>query len=163
MGTRREAVGPGDMVDRLGRVTNAHDLQGVGACFAIDYRLEMPNHPDRDFVGRDQVLRNWGQIFAGVPDISVNARWVGRGDTAWSEWEMRGTRLDGSPHLMRGVIIFKVRDGEFSSARFYVEPVDGGGVRIDEAIGQVIHAGAAPPVRGPGDQVAGAASEGAGR
>lgn len=74
METMREPVGPGDLVERLCRATNAHDLQGIGACFAIDYRLEMPTHPGRDFVGRDQVVRNRGQIFAGVPDIAVEAR-----------------------------------------------------------------------------------------
>jgi ketosteroid isomerase-like protein len=137
----REPAGPGELVERLRRVTNEHDLEGVGACFATDYRLEMPTHPGRDFVGRQQVLRNWGQIFAGVPDITVDARWVADGDTAWSEWEMHGTRRDGSPHLMRGVIIFRVRDGEFSSARFYVEPVEQGGVGVDEAIRQTVAVG----------------------
>jgi ketosteroid isomerase-like protein len=140
----RELAGAGDLVERLRRVTNEHDLQGVGACFASDYQLEMPTHPDRDFVGREQVLSNWGEIFAGVPDIKVDARWVTDGDTAWSEWEMRGTRRDGSPHLMRGVIIFQVRDGEFSSARFYVEPVEQGGVGVDEMIRQTVKVGTVP-------------------
>jgi ketosteroid isomerase-like protein len=137
----REPAGPGELVERLCRVTNEHDLQGVGACFATDYRLEMPAHPGRDFVGREQVLRNWGQIFAGIPDITADARWVADGDTAWSEWEMRGTRRDGTPHLMRGVIIFRARDGEFSSARFYVEPVEQGGIGVDEVIRQTVAAG----------------------
>jgi ketosteroid isomerase-like protein len=133
--------GPGQLVDRLRRVTNDHDLAGIGACFAADYRLEMPVHPGRAFVGREQVVRNWGQILAGVPDITVEATWVAEGDLAWSEWEMRGTRRDGTPHLMRGVIIFRVRDGQFSSARFYVEPVEAvepGAARIDEVVRQTV-------------------------
>lgn len=163
METLRELAGPGDLVERLCRVTNEHDLAGVGACFAVDYRLEMPTHPGRDFVGREQVLRNWSRIFAGVPDIAVDARWVTDGDTAWSEWEMRGTRRDGSPHLMRGIIIFRVRDGEFSSARFYVEPVEQGGLGVDEAISQTVQVGAAPTVSGPGAVAPGAESAGTGR
>ncbi len=139
----REPASPGDLVERLCRVTNDHDLQGVGACFATDYRLEMPAYPGRDFVGREQVLRNWGQIFAGVPDIVVDARWVTDGDEVWSEWEMRGTRRDGTPHLMRGVIIFQVQSGEFRSARFYVEPVKRGGSGVDETVRQTIEVGAA--------------------
>jgi len=41
-----------------------------------------------------------------------------------------GTRRDGAPHLMRGVIIFGVEAGKARSARFYLEPVEGisGGV-----------------------------------
>jgi ketosteroid isomerase-like protein len=159
----REPAGPGDLVERLCRVTNEHDLQAVGACFATDYRLEMPTHPGRDFVGREQVLRNWGQIFAGVPDIAVDTRWVTHGDTAWSEWEMRGTRRDGSPHLMRGVIIFRVRDGEFSSARFYVEPVEQGSVGVEEMIRQTVQVGTAPMASGPAAAAPSAGSEGAGR
>jgi ketosteroid isomerase-like protein len=158
----REDAGPGALVERLCRMTNEHDLQGVGACFAIDYRLEWPTHPDRDFVGRKQVLRNWGQIFAGVPDIAVDARCVSQGDTAWSEWEMRGTRRDGSPHLMRGVIIFQVRDGEFSSARFYVEPVEQGNIGIDDVIRQTVQVGATPIASDPVATASSAALEGIG-
>ena len=158
METMQEPVGPGDLVERLCLATNAHDLQGIGACFAIDYRLEMPTYPGRDFVGREQVLRNWGQIFAAVPDIAVEARWVTQGDTAWSEWEMRGTRGDGSPHLMRGVIIFRMRDGEFSAARFYVEPVEQGAIGIDEVTRQTVQVGAAPMASRPAATPPGAGS-----
>ena len=55
-------------------------------------------------------------------------------DSVWSEWEMRGTRLDGAPHLMRGVSIFKVSGDEFTSVRFYLEPVDQAGAGIDAAV-----------------------------
>jgi len=37
---------------------------------------------------------------------------------------MSGTRGDGTPHLMRGVIIFTVLDDRISAARFYLEPVE---------------------------------------
>ena len=62
--------------------------------------IEMAPEADNNFVGREQVLRNWGQILAAVPDIAVEARWVTQGDTVRSEWEMRGTRGDGSAHLI---------------------------------------------------------------
>src|SRR6478609_847418 len=103
---------PAAMVDRLARTTNAHDLDGLVDCFAVDYRNETPAHPARGFLGRDQVRRNWQQIFAAVPDLQaeVVARAVD-GHRVWSEWEHRGTRPDGSPHLMRGVMILDVVDG----------------------------------------------------
>jgi hypothetical protein len=64
-------------------------------------------------------------IFAGVPDITawVTARAV-RASSIWTEWEMNGTRLDGTRHAVRGVIIFAVQDGRATSARFYLEPVE---------------------------------------
>jgi hypothetical protein len=108
------------------------------SCFAVDYRNETPAHPARGFEGREQVRRNWEQIFAAVPDITVEARWVADGDTAWSEWEMRGTRRDGSPHLMRGVIIFGVAADEATWARFYLEPVQEGGDNADAAVRRAV-------------------------
>jgi len=124
----------GDLVAVIMDTVNRHDLDGLTACFAADYRNETPAHPARSFNGRDQVRRNWEQIFATVPDLSAAARWIADEHTAWSEWEMRGTRRDGQPHLLRGVVIFEVADGEARSARFYLEPVEAGGPDIDQTI-----------------------------
>ena len=63
------------------------------------------------------------------------------GDTAWTEWEMTGTRRDGSAHRMAGIVIFTVREGLAQSARFYLEPVDDGPATVDEAVrAQVVRA-----------------------
>ena len=126
------AFGPDGMVDRLCEATNAHDLEALVACFAPDYRNETPAHPERSFVGREQVRKNWQEIFAGVPDITseVLSRSV-NGNVVWSEWEHRGTRRDGSPHVMLGVAIFGVDDGIASWCRFYLEPVEVGGDDVD--------------------------------
>jgi len=61
--------GPQAMVESLVRATNDHDIDSLVACFAPDYDNETPVHPSRGFVGREQVRRNWEQIFAFVPDI----------------------------------------------------------------------------------------------
>ena len=123
------------MVDRLLRAVNEHDLEALVACFAADYRNETPVHPQRDFVGRTQVRRNWEQIFAFVPDVRATViRLTVDGDTAWSEWEMTGTRRDGTAHCMRGVILFGVRDGVACWARFYLEPVDQDDTNVDAAV-----------------------------
>ena len=67
---------PEAMVERLVRATNDHDVDALAACFAEDYENETPVHPARGFRGREQVRRNWEQIFAFVPD--VRAEVVGR-------------------------------------------------------------------------------------
>jgi ketosteroid isomerase-like protein len=144
MDERRNERGPGAMVERLRRAVNDHDLEALADCFTPDYRNETPAHPARGFEGRPQVRRNWQQIFAGVPDISAEVRWIADGTTAWSEWEMKGTRRDGSPHLMRGVVIFGVEGDQARWAHFYLEPVQEGGPAIDEAVRQGVGAGAAP-------------------
>ena len=126
--------GPGGLVERLCRAVNEHDIEALTSCFAPSYRNETPAHPARGFEGQAQVRRNWEQIFAGVPDISAEVRWIADEVTAWSEWEMRGMRRDGSAHLMRGVVIFGVERSESTWARFYLEPVQEGGDDVDAAI-----------------------------
>ena len=127
--------GPQALVDRLVRATNAHDVDAVAACFAHDYENETPVHPARGFRGREQVRKNWEQIFAGVPDVRADVvSCATAGDEAWTEWEMAGTRRDGTSHLMCGVIVFRVRDDLVQSARFYLEPVDDAGATVDDAV-----------------------------
>ncbi|MEA2210406.1 MAG: hypothetical protein QOF83_354 [Solirubrobacteraceae bacterium] len=135
-------AGPATVVQRLERATNEHDLETVVACFAADYRNETPAHPERGFTGRDQVRVNWSQIFAAIPDLTCEVLGCTvDGDTVWSEWEHRGTRPDGTPHLMRGVIIFGVADGLAAWARFYLEPVQMGAGTVDHAVQQQVRPG----------------------
>jgi ketosteroid isomerase-like protein len=129
---------PTSLVRRLAAATNAHDLDALVACFADDYLNETPVHPARGFRGAEQVRRNWAQLFAGLPDLSARVlATAGAGDTVWSEWEISGTRRDGTAHLMRGVIIFGVTAGQATSARFYLEPVEHVSGGVDAAISRV--------------------------
>jgi ketosteroid isomerase-like protein len=128
-----------EFTEKLRRAVDDHDLDALVACFSPDYRNETPAHPARGFNGRDQVRTNWQRIFGGVPDIRADVlRTAVDGGTIWSEWEMRGTRPDGEPHLMRGVIVFGVTDDRADWARFYLEPVDGGEGGVDAAISQFV-------------------------
>jgi ketosteroid isomerase-like protein len=109
---------------RVLEATNAHDVERIVGCFTPDYVNETPCHPARGFVGKEQVRRNWTGILAAVPDLvsSLLAEAVVDGEV-WSEWEMTGTRRDGTRHLARGVMIFRVEDDRARSCRFYMEPV----------------------------------------
>jgi ketosteroid isomerase-like protein len=127
--------GPRTLVERLQRATNDHDVDAVVSCFAEDYENETPLHPARGFRGREQVRRNWTQIFAFVPDLHAQVvRSAFDGETAWTEWEMTGTRRDGTAHLMRGVILFGAADGVAHWARFYLEPVVDDAGTVDDAV-----------------------------
>jgi ketosteroid isomerase-like protein len=117
------------------QAVNAHDLERLTGCFAADYVNETPAHPARAFRGRDQVRRNWEQIFAFVPDVHASVlRTAAAGDTVWTEWEMTGTRRDGTPHKMVGVVLFRIDDAVARWARFYLEPVDEDGTTVDDAV-----------------------------
>jgi ketosteroid isomerase-like protein len=127
--------GPAHAVEELARALNSHDLDALVACFDEDYVNETPAHPQRGFRGREQVRRNWTAIFGAVPDLRARVvRTAVDGDTVWSEWEHSGTRRDGTPHLLRGVVIFTVAGMAVRSARFFLEPVDYSSGGIDAAI-----------------------------
>jgi ketosteroid isomerase-like protein len=124
-----------DWSDALVAAVNAHDIDTLVDCFAEDYINETPAHPLRGFQGRDQVRRNWTSIFTGVPDIQVrHLRRAFDGPIVWSEMEMAGTRRDGAPHLMRGVVIFEVDQGRAQRARFYLEPVEEGSGDVNAVV-----------------------------
>lgn len=109
---------------RVLEATNAHDVERIVDCFTPDYVNQTPCHPARGFTGPEQVRRNWTAILAAVPDlVATVVDEVTSGDQVWSEWEMRGTRRDRTPHLMRGVMIFGVDGDRARSCRFYLEPV----------------------------------------
>jgi ketosteroid isomerase-like protein len=127
------------VVDRLREATNAHDLDAIVECFSEAYQNETPVHPGRGFTGRAQVRSNWQQILAAVPDVTADVlRQTVDDDVIWSEWEMRGTRRDGLPHMMRGVILFGVADDKATWARFYLEPVDAGQEDADAGVQRIV-------------------------
>jgi ketosteroid isomerase-like protein len=124
-----------EFLTRLVGATNDHDVEGIVVCFSDEYVNVTPCHPARGFTGREQVRRNWTTILGAVPDLVAEVGdFVEDGDRIWSEWEMRGTRRDGQPHLMRGVLVFTVRDGLATHLRFFLEPVDDAPVDADAAV-----------------------------
>ena len=126
-----------DVVGRLVAAANAHDLDALAGCFAPDYVNQAPAHPLRGFRGRDQVRRNWAAIFAGVPDIAARVTAAAAdGERVFTEWEMSGTRRDGTPHAMAGVIIFGIRGDQIVSARFYLEPVESASGDVNAAVAE---------------------------
>ena len=127
------------VIERIRDATNEHDLEALVAVFDPAVTSETPAHPQRTFQGADQVRRNWEQIFAGVPDLHAELlSAVVDGDTVWSEWDWRGTRRDGSPHRMRGVTIQRLAGDRVASVRFYMEPVEEGGVGPAEAVRRIV-------------------------
>jgi ketosteroid isomerase-like protein len=124
-----------DIFRRFVAAQNAHDIDAFVSCFAPDYSSEQPVHPDRAFVGSDQVRKNWTAMFAGVPDFRAELLdSATEGPTAWGEFEWHGTKSDGSPLLSRGVIIGTVRDGRLAAARLYMSDVEQAGRGVEAAV-----------------------------
>jgi ketosteroid isomerase-like protein len=138
----RPGEDPAAAVERLLESVNAHDLEAMVGCFAQDYVNVTPAHPQRGFGGSQQVRRNWSQLFAGVPDLRAEVLGTAvDGDRVWTEWDISGTRRDGAPFAMRGVVIFGVSGGVIASARFYLEPVEQASGDVDAHTARVVGAG----------------------
>lgn len=151
--TNDHTIDGADVLTRLERATNAHDVTALVTCFAPDYRNDTPAHPERSFTGRDQVRRNWEAIFSAIPDLTATVlRSAANGGEVWSEWEHRGTRRDGSAHVMRGVVIFGVANGLLNWARFYLEPVQEGGGNVDAAVRRQVAGVGLPPIQPPAER-----------
>jgi ketosteroid isomerase-like protein len=123
------------MLERITTAQNAHDAEVFASLFADDYRSTQPAHPARAFTGNQQVRDNWSAMFDGVPDF--RARLVDAcvdADVEWGEVEWSGHHADGSPFLMRGVMVLTLAHDRIASARLYVEPVEGDGEAIAEVV-----------------------------
>lgn len=125
---------PSAVLERFERAMNEHDVEALVDCFEPDYRSEQPVNPDRDFRGRETVRQRWTSIFASVPDFRAElVRTAVGDDSVWSEWRLQGTRGDGSPIDVRGVMIAGTNDDRIAWARVYWEQVGagGGGMRVE--------------------------------
>jgi ketosteroid isomerase-like protein len=126
---------PAEVLERLHRAMNRHDLEAFLDCIDPDYRSEQPAHPHRGFGGREQVERNWSALFAGIPDFRAELLATAvEGETSWAEWHWTGTRADDAPFDMRGVTLFAIENGRIVSGRLYMEEVEQTGEPIDETV-----------------------------
>jgi ketosteroid isomerase-like protein len=124
---------PTRVLERQRDALNAHDVDALADCFHEDLHSEDFVHPAQTFTGRDQVRRNWGLMFANVPDLQAELRGTAvEGDTVWGEWRIFGTRRDGQMLDLRGVVISKVHDGRIVSSRRYLAPLDPGLETVDD-------------------------------
>ena len=132
-------MGHAEFALNLEDATNTRDVDRVVACFAEDYVNQTPAHPARGFTGTEQVRSNWTRIFAAVPDhTAALVASAQDGETVWTEWEMTATRVNGTRHCLRVVIVFTVRGVLASAARFYLEPADDEDVDAEAAVRQIV-------------------------
>lgn len=111
------------VLEKLVEVLNGHDANMMASVFAKHYQSIQPLHPERNFTGRKRVRENWTRMFEQIPDFSaeladyaIDCRWV------FSEWNWNGIRTNGEKFIMKGVIIFEVRDSLITQARLYMAP-----------------------------------------
>jgi len=126
---------PRAVLTRLTAAQNAHDLEGMLACFDQDYCSEQPLFPARTFQGIAQVRANWSALLESIPDFQgETVRSAADGDTVFAEIHWTGTKADGMPLDERGVIIAGIRDDRIAWGRLYVDEVEREGADIDAVV-----------------------------
>jgi ketosteroid isomerase-like protein len=126
---------PRALLDRLTAAQNAHDLEGMLACFHEDYRSEQPQFPARTFQGIAQVRANWSALLSAVPDFHAEVlQSAVDGDVVFLEVHWQGTKADGTSLEERGVIIMGISDDRIAWGRFYVGEVEPESPGIDAVV-----------------------------
>ena len=130
-------------IERLRDAMNRHDPEGMAATMTPGYRSEQPVHPNRRFVGNQQVVANWTEMFRGIPDVSAEVLAEATdGRTSLAEWRWTGHYLDGSEFLSRGVCVVGLDDdGLIEWQRLYIEPVEENSAEIEEVVRQLSRSG----------------------
>jgi limonene-1,2-epoxide hydrolase len=124
-----------DVIDRLVKALNAHDVDAAAALIHPQYRSAQPVHPSRAFTGRAQMHANWTAMLTGIPDFHADVlRSVDDGPITWTEWHWSGTRTDGQPFDVRGITLFEIANDLIVSGTLYLEDVERERIGIQDAV-----------------------------
>ena len=112
-----------EAVQRFNAAFNRHDVDAVMAAMTEDCLFENTNPPPDGarYVGQAAVRAFWEKFFSGAPDAVFEAEEVvAFGDRCVVRWIYRKTK-DGRPWHLRGVDVFRVRDGKVAEKLAYVK------------------------------------------
>ncbi|GAA4461573.1 nuclear transport factor 2 family protein [Nibrella saemangeumensis] len=110
-------------VERFNTAFNRHDADAVMKAMTEDCVFENTNpQPDGTrLVGAEAVGAYWKKFFASNPDaVFETEELFAHGDRCVVRWIYRKTK-DGKPWHLRGVDIFKVRNGKVAEKLAYVK------------------------------------------
>lgn len=110
-------------VARFNDAFNRHDVNDVMAAMTSDCLFENTNPaPDgARFVGQDAVRAYWTIFFEKTPDANFESEeTIVMGNRCIVRWVYRKTK-DAKPWHLRGVDVFKVKDGKVAEKLSYVK------------------------------------------
>ena len=112
-----------DTVNRFNEAFNRHDVDAIMALMTEDCVFDntRPVPDGQRHVGQDAVRAYWVTFFERSPHARFDAEEViGMGDRCVVTWVYHWIR-NGEPGHVRGVDIFKVRDGRVAEKFSYVK------------------------------------------
>ena len=112
-----------DTVNRFNEAFNRHDVDAIMALMTEDCVFDntRPVPDGQRYVGQEAVRGYWVTFFQRSPHARFDAEEIiGMGDRCVVTWVYHWVR-DGAPGHVRGVDIFKVRDGRVAEKFSYVK------------------------------------------
>jgi ketosteroid isomerase-like protein len=111
-------------IQRFNDAFNRHDVDGVVAAMTEDCVFENTSPaPDGErYVGQAAVRAFWESFFAASPQATFDTEDIfAGGDRCLVRWRYRWVAADGTPGHIRGVDVFRVRDGKVAEKFAYVK------------------------------------------
>lgn len=113
-----------ETINRFNAAFNRHDVDAIMALMTDDCVFENTNPPPdgRRFEGQAAVRGAWADLFGASPDAHFETEeLVVDDDRCTARWIYRWSAADGTPGHVRGVDVFRVRDGKVAEKLAYVK------------------------------------------
>jgi ketosteroid isomerase-like protein len=110
-------------IQRFNDAFDRHDVDGVMGAMTDDCVFESTTPPGgQRFEGQDAVRAVWEEFFHSSPDATFETEELfAAGDRCVVRWLYRFAGQDGRPGHIRGVDVFRVRDGKVAEKLAYVK------------------------------------------
>jgi ketosteroid isomerase-like protein len=113
-----------ETINRFNAVFNLHDVDAIMALMTHDCVFEN-TYPPPDgvrFEGQAAVRGAWEDLFRSSPNANFETEELFvAGDRCTARWIYRWAAADGTPGHIRGVDVFRVRDGKVAEKLAYVK------------------------------------------
>ena len=116
-------VSTAEVIEKFNDAFNRHDVQGVMALMTDDCVFEntYPAPDGERFEGQEAVRRSWEELFSSSPhSVFETEEMITLGDRCVVRWIYNWTNTEGPGHI-RGVDVFRVREGKVAEKLAYVK------------------------------------------
>ena len=111
-------------IERFNEAFGRHDVDDVMRAMTDDCLFEntCPPPDGERYEGREAVRGFWERFFRSSPDAAFETEEVfASGDRCVVRWRYRWVGKEGTPGHIRGVDLFRVRDGKVAEKLSYVK------------------------------------------
>src|SRR2546426_3391136 len=113
-----------EVIKQFSDAFNRHDVQAVMALMTDDCIFEntYPPPDGERFEGQEAVRHFWEEFFRSSPHaVFQSEEMITHGDRCVTRWKYYWTNTDGSRGHVRGMDMFRVRDGKVAEKLAYVK------------------------------------------